>query len=137
MIFRSLSILFCFGCICAAQQTNSFIIFGDTHYNSPNVNFKESILYELTLAAIEEQVDFVLAFWMVHEVPDKPAFFAEAERLLKPEAHLLLVEPKVHVTRMAFEQEVAQARAAGLKPVGAPPVAISWSALFALSDKSA
>jgi ubiquinone/menaquinone biosynthesis C-methylase UbiE len=86
---------------------------------------------------IGEQVDFVLAFWMVHEVPDKPAFFVEVKRLLKPEAHLLMAEPKVHVTRMAFEREVAQARATGLKLAAEPPVAASWAALFALSDKTA
>jgi len=85
---------------------------------------------------IEERVDFVLAFWMVHEVPDKSAFFAEVKRLLKPEARLLMAEPKVHVTRVAFEGEVAQAGAAGLKLVAEPPVAASWAALFALPDKT-
>ena len=77
------------------------------------------------------------AFWRVHEVPDKPVFFAEVKRLLKPEAHLLMAEPKIHVTRMAFEQEVAQAQATGLKPIAEPPVAASWAALFALSEETA
>jgi hypothetical protein len=35
------------------------MVFSDPHYTSPNDNFRESILYELTLAAIEEQVEFV------------------------------------------------------------------------------
>jgi ubiquinone/menaquinone biosynthesis C-methylase UbiE len=90
---------------------------------------------ELRQAAAErlhvgEKVDFVLAFWMAHEVPDKPGFFEAAASILKPSAHFLLVEPKGHVTQAVFEQEVMQAQAAGLIPVKNPSIAISRAALF-------
>ena len=41
------------------QQSTRFMVIGDTHYSSPSPNFNESILYELTLAAIQEDVDFI------------------------------------------------------------------------------
>ena len=33
---------------------------------------------------VTEEVDFALAFYMVHEVPDKEGFFAEVYSVLKP-----------------------------------------------------
>jgi ubiquinone/menaquinone biosynthesis C-methylase UbiE len=48
---------------------------------------------------LHEQADFVLAFWMVHEVPDKARFLGEAASLLKPGARFLLVEPKLSAGR--------------------------------------
>jgi ubiquinone/menaquinone biosynthesis C-methylase UbiE len=80
---------------------------------------------------LTEQVDFALAFWMVHEVPDKAAFFGELRGILKPDALFLMTEPKIHVTRETFEEEVALASDAGLKLVANPKVAVSWAALFA------
>lgn len=65
---------------------------------------------------IEERVDFVLAFYMVHEVPDIDIFFREIAAILKPEAAFLLVEPKMHVTARRFEEIIHAACAAGLMP---------------------
>jgi ubiquinone/menaquinone biosynthesis C-methylase UbiE len=77
-----------------------------------------------------KKADFALAFWMVHEVPDKPQFFETVANILKPSAYFLLVEPKGHVTQAVFDEEVTQAQAAGLMQVKNPPVAISRAALF-------
>jgi predicted phosphodiesterase len=44
---------------CQISGSTKFIVVGDFHYYSPSPQFKESILYEITLAAIEEKVDFV------------------------------------------------------------------------------
>jgi len=65
---------------------------------------------------IKEPVDFALAFYMVHEVPDIETFFREIAAILKPETAFLLVEPKVHVTARRFKEMIRAARAAGLKP---------------------
>ena len=43
---------------------------------------------------VEGPADFALAFWMAHEVPDKPRFFREIFAFLKQGGRLLLVEPK-------------------------------------------
>jgi ubiquinone/menaquinone biosynthesis C-methylase UbiE len=51
---------------------------------------------------ITEQVDFILAFYMIHEVPDKKNLFKELKSLLKPDGKLLIVEPLVHVSKDSF-----------------------------------
>ncbi len=79
---------------------------------------------------LDEQVDFALAFWMVHEVPNQATFFEELLILLKPEARFLLVEPKIHVTAPDFQQTVEVARATGLRPHSAPKVRLSRAVLF-------
>lgn len=79
---------------------------------------------------LEEPVDFALAFWMLHEVPDQVSFLAEVRACLKPGARLLVVEPRGHVGEAAFEHSVAIARAAGLLPIAQPVVAWSRAVLF-------
>jgi ubiquinone/menaquinone biosynthesis C-methylase UbiE len=58
--------------------------------------------------------DFVLAWYMVHEAPDPAAFFREVRTLLKADGRLLVVEPKMHVSRGDFAVMQAEAQAAGL-----------------------
>ena len=79
---------------------------------------------------LADPVDFALAFWMAHEVPEVKAFFRACRQLLKPQAHFLLVEPKIHVSATHFDRLVAAAYAAGLKPCAEPKVAFSRSVLF-------
>lgn len=62
---------------------------------------------------LSEPVDFALAFWMVHEVPDQRAFLEEVHLLLKPSARFLLVEPVGHVSTSAFQQTVQVAQSVG------------------------
>jgi ubiquinone/menaquinone biosynthesis C-methylase UbiE len=76
-------------------------------------------------------VDFVLAFWMVHEVPSALALFTEMRETLNPAGRLLLVEPRLHVGRRDFEREVSAALEAKLKLLGRPSVRLSHAALFA------
>jgi ubiquinone/menaquinone biosynthesis C-methylase UbiE len=74
---------------------------------------------------VEEPADFVLVFWMAHEVPDKPRFFGEIFSLLKTDGRLLLVEPKFHVTRNSFGRTVEVCRAAGFRLLDEPMVTLS------------
>lgn len=83
--------------------------------------------------SIEEKVDFVLAFWMVHEVPNIKSLFDEIVTILKPEGLFLMVEPKLHTKASTFRNEVEQACAAGLKPCKEVKVSISRGILFSLS----
>ena len=59
------------------------------------------------------------------------SFLQEVRGLLKPTAHFLLVEPKLHVSAEAFLKTVEIARSVGLQPVSEPKVAISRAQLFA------
>jgi ubiquinone/menaquinone biosynthesis C-methylase UbiE len=74
---------------------------------------------------VEGPADFALAFWMAHEVPDKPRFFAQIFDFLKPGGRLLLVEPKVHVTRRSFGKTVEVCKGAGFRLLGEPAIALS------------
>ena len=79
---------------------------------------------------LNEQADFVLTFWMVHEVPNQSTFLQEIRNLLKPNARYLLVEPKIHVSGTDFQKTVEAAEAVGLKPCAKPNIGISRAVLF-------
>ena len=79
---------------------------------------------------ISDKVDFALAFYMIHEVPDVGAFLMEIASLLKPSGRLLIAEPLIHVSESSFKKTVDAARIAGLKPVSEPKIRFSRSMLF-------
>jgi ubiquinone/menaquinone biosynthesis C-methylase UbiE len=62
---------------------------------------------------IKEQVNFILAFWMVHEVPDRRRFMDELFSALKDNGTFLLVEPPIHVTKANFAKTINLAVQAG------------------------
>ncbi len=75
-------------------------------------------------------VDFVLALYVLHELPDQRAFFAEVQTILRPQGQLLVVEPPIHVSRKAFEATIGLAQEAGLALAGRPRVPFNKTALF-------
>jgi len=79
---------------------------------------------------IDERSDFILAFWMVHEVRDHPHFFTEIVGCMKPSARFLLAEPTFHVSRGHYHQIIDTAVAAGLRLCEKPRIAFSRTALF-------
>jgi ubiquinone/menaquinone biosynthesis C-methylase UbiE len=80
---------------------------------------------------VNTPVDFAVAFWMVHEVPDVRSFLAQVRSCLKPGARFLVAEPLFHVSGPKFEEMVASAGGLGLKFCGEPKLRISRSAVFA------
>jgi ubiquinone/menaquinone biosynthesis C-methylase UbiE len=80
---------------------------------------------------VSEKIDFGLAFYMVHEVPNKALFFSELKAILKEKAKILLVEPKLfHVSRVEFEATTKIAEQAGLVASAAPQLLLSWSTVL-------
>jgi ubiquinone/menaquinone biosynthesis C-methylase UbiE len=79
---------------------------------------------------VPEKADFALAFYMVHEVPDRAAFFSEVSSFLKPGGRLLVVEPNIHVGGIEFGRSVAMAQDAGLRRVRDVKVFFSRAALL-------
>ena len=69
---------------------------------------------------ITENVDFVLAFYIIHEVVNKEGLFIELENILKPNGQVLIVEPPFHVSKTTFEETIGKAKAAGLTEVKRP-----------------
>jgi ubiquinone/menaquinone biosynthesis C-methylase UbiE len=80
---------------------------------------------------LDEQVDFGLAVWMVHEVSDKVRLFQELHRLLFPSGKFLVIEPLVHVSARSFADTCEMAEPCGFKIVDRPKVFFSRSALLA------
>ena len=79
---------------------------------------------------IRDKADFVLTFWMMHEVPNQEHLLREIHAVLKEGGSCLLVEPKIHVNAGAFALEVEAAQAAGLIINERPKIALSRSVLF-------
>ncbi len=78
-----------------------------------------------------EPVDFALAFYMVHEVPDKAGFFRQIRAVLRRGGSLLLVEPKMfHVSRAAWEETLRVATSCGFAAKPGPKLLLSWSAVL-------
>ncbi len=80
---------------------------------------------------LAEKVDFVLAFYMVHEAGDHDALFRELKSILKPEGRLFIIEPKFHVTGKAFDAMEARLANAGFAVIDRPGLAISRALLAA------
>lgn len=74
---------------------------------------------------LTEKVDFVLAFYMVHETPDQDAFFAEIAPLLNSGGQVFISEPPFHVSKAAFKKTIAKAEAAGLVVAAYPKTCLS------------
>jgi ubiquinone/menaquinone biosynthesis C-methylase UbiE len=80
---------------------------------------------------VSEPVDFILAFYMVHEVPNPAAFFRELKSILKKDGRILVVEPKLfHVSQKAFQQTMDVAQESGLKWIDSGKLFMSWSAVL-------
>ena len=77
------------------------------------------------IALNDEKVDFALAFYMVHEVPDRKRFLIQVADLLKPTAHFMVIEPAHHVTASQFDQIVNEANSVGLQLI--KPIRLAFS----------
>lgn len=79
---------------------------------------------------INEPVDFVLSFYMVHEVIDQERLLRQISAILKPNGHLLIIEPPLHVSRAEFNETIRIAQEAGLSPLESPKVFLSKTMLL-------
>lgn len=79
---------------------------------------------------VSAAVDFVLVFYMFHEVPNQEDFLGEIGSILKPNGQVLIVEPPFHVSKAAFEEMVRNAGNAGLELVDRPKVFFSKTAVL-------
>ena len=79
---------------------------------------------------VSEHVDFILLFYMVHEIPHKEEFFNEIGTILRPNGQVLIVEPPFHVSKSALEETVRKARNAGFADVEGPNVLFSKTVIL-------
>ena len=87
---------------------------------------------------VSEKVDFILTFYMVHEVPDKASFFRQLNEILKDGGQFLIVEPKLfHVSRTEFESTIKLAESNGFRTFAGPRLPLSWSAILKKAPRGA
>ena len=83
---------------------------------------------------VTEKVDFVLCFYMVHEVPGKEDFFKELKNVLDAGGQILIIEPAFHVSKKDFGLTLNIARSIGLKTNAGPKTFMNRSAILSLND---
>jgi ubiquinone/menaquinone biosynthesis C-methylase UbiE len=84
----------------------------------------------LGVDAFDGQIDFAIAFAVVHEVPDPRSLFADVFRSLKPGGRCLVAEPKGHVSADDFKRTLFVAEQAGLRVAGNPRINRCHTALL-------
>lgn len=84
----------------------------------------------LHIDELSGSVDFLLAFAVVHEVPDREQLFKELHRALKPGGQMLLSEPRGHVTEREFNDTLSVAMKAGFESVERLKIRRSYSVLM-------
>lgn len=87
-------------------------------------------LYDGIKFDLHEKFDFVLLFWMFHEVRNKNQFITEIESVMKPGSRLFIAEPKFHVSKKKFDASIKLLTDIGFKKEGEPPVSLSRTALL-------
>jgi ubiquinone/menaquinone biosynthesis C-methylase UbiE len=83
-----------------------------------------------TTIGLVAEADFVLAFYMLHEVPDKERFLGEVRGILKEGGRFLLVEPWGEVPAAHYRRSVAAAVGVGFRSLSNVHVAFSRATLF-------
>jgi SAM-dependent methyltransferase len=76
------------------------------------------------------KVDFVLAFAVVHELPDAERFFAEASTVMKQGSGLLLAEPRFEVPEHEFAETLQAVERYGLRVKYLPFIRWTWAAVL-------
>ncbi len=76
------------------------------------------------------QADFVLAFYVLHEIPGKENLYNELYTLLKPGGKILIIEPRGHVKKQEFKDMVSKLELLGLYQVKCAKVLFAYTVLL-------
>jgi len=79
---------------------------------------------------LSKAADFILIFYMLHEVPDKSAFLHEVYSIVKSNGQVLIVEPRFHVTKSDFDDSEKIMKNIGFEIIKKPKVFFSRSVLL-------
>jgi ubiquinone/menaquinone biosynthesis C-methylase UbiE len=79
---------------------------------------------------LSEKVDFVLAFYVVHEIPNQEEYYNEIKSILKQNGKLFIVEPPLHVSKKAFDETIRKALVAGFTSIESPKVLLSKTVIL-------
>jgi len=79
---------------------------------------------------VSDTVNFILCFYMIHEVPDQYNLFKELKSILRPEGKLYIIEPKFHVSKRSFNEMVKRLDNIGFEVIESPKVFFSRTVLL-------
>jgi ubiquinone/menaquinone biosynthesis C-methylase UbiE len=85
---------------------------------------------EQNAIGVSEKIDFILAFYMIHEIPRKESLFCEIRTILKPGGVMLVVEPPLHVSWSDFQKTKELARNVGFAPTEGPKIFLSKTVIL-------
>lgn len=88
---------------------------------------------ESTKIGVTEKVDFVLLFYVIHEMTNQDKLLEELKSILKPGGKIYIIEPKFHVSKRSFEEMTDSIKKLGFEIIGSPKVFFSRTVL--LSNK--
>jgi len=95
-----------------------------------NLNNVETHKTEKDSINLKEKVDFILVFYMLHEVPSQKKFLNELKDLLNNGGKILISEPKFHVKKEDFEKSLQIIEHMGFEIIEKPNIFISRSVLI-------
>ncbi len=84
----------------------------------------------LNIGDLTDKIDFAMAFYVIHEVPDVPSFFEQVYRALKSGGKFYIAEPRGHVSADDFKLTVGQACEKGFEILEYPEMRRARAALF-------
>jgi ubiquinone/menaquinone biosynthesis C-methylase UbiE len=87
-------------------------------------------LCEANKIGVNEKVDFILCFYMIHEVPDQDNLFNELISILKPKGKIFIIEPTFHVSEKSFGEMISRLNNIGLEIIDTPNVFFSRTVLL-------
>jgi ubiquinone/menaquinone biosynthesis C-methylase UbiE len=79
---------------------------------------------------LNDTVDFILAFYMIHELPDQEQTFTEFKKILNPNGKILIIEPDFHVTKNDFDNMLLRLKKTGFKIINRPKFFFSRSVVL-------
>lgn len=86
--------------------------------------------HSLEIDDMAGQIDFALAFYVVHHAADVVGLMNEVYRALKPGGRFLIVEPRHHASVDYCEATKTKAQKAGFNFVDNPKLMRDWAAVF-------
>ncbi len=75
------------------------------------------------------KVDFILAFYVVHEIK-RDNLFSELKSILKPDGKILIVEPNFHISKKAYNEMLDILEKEGFEIISKPKIFFSRAALI-------
>jgi len=85
---------------------------------------------EVNKIGLSEMVDFVLAFYVIHEITNQEVFFKELAAILQPGGQVLIVEPPFHVSKSDLQKTIKKSENAGFSPDEGPRILLNKTVIL-------